>query len=131
MVIRATGTTQTPVNNNNIGSVMKKYVNDFREVAKKQHHFEERHVGGNGYVKSYYDKDNKPLFTVQYQAGIPSNYVYKMTNEQGEEITFVDLDADGNMDSVGVNYPDGKYFVAKDLNNDGKYTNNQILDIKM
>lgn len=131
MTIRAAETAQLPVSKKNIGDVMKKYVKDFREVSKKQHHYEERHVGGNGYVNSYYDKDNKPLFTLQYQKGDPSNYVYKMTNEHGEKITFVDLDADGNMDSVAVSYPDGRYFISRDLNDDGKYNKNDILDIKM
>ena len=123
--------TQSPITKENVGTVMKKYVTDFRNVSKKQHHYEQQHIGGNGYVNHYYDKDNKPLFTLQYQSGIPSCYVYKMTNEAGEQVTFVDLDADGNMDSVGVVSPNGENFVARDLNDDGKYTKNQILDIEI
>jgi hypothetical protein len=130
MAITPTNATQAPVTKENVGTVMKEYVKAFREAEKKQDHYEETRVGESGCVKSFYDKNNRPLFTMQYQEGVPSSCVYKMTNEKGEHITFVDLDADGNMDAVAVYDKTGKGFTARDLNDDGKYLKNEILDIK-
>jgi hypothetical protein len=130
MPITPTNTTQAPVTKENVGTVMRKYVKAFREAEKKQDHYEVEHIGRNGRFESYYDKNNKVLFTKQYCENIVGDDIYKMTNEKGEHITFVDLDGDGNLDSVGVYDSKERGFVARDLNDDGKYIKNKILDIK-